>query len=221
MMYRFINQIKTGVSIAVIAIFMASCYPGGPFESSDLDLVVTFYDEEANFQSYQTFSIIDSIIEIGDELDIDQEMVKDIVFTSIRENMIDRGYTEVADPEAEAADLVFAVSALLVDVYEAYTYYDYWWGYWGWYPGWGGYPGYGPGWGPGYGWGGTVIYSYTLGTVLVEMLDPNNPSEEDETIPVVWTAGINGILSSGTSNAGRLESSLQQSFDQSPYLTNN
>ena len=91
------------------------------------------------------------------------------------------------------------------------------------YPGYG-YPGYGyPGWGyPGWGYPsyGTSYYSYTTGTVMMNMLDVKNYAFDDSAPVIMWTGGLNGILSSGSS-ASRITRDINQAFGQSPYLNLN
>jgi hypothetical protein len=52
----------------------------------------------------------------------------------------------------------------------------------------------------------------------MQMTDPENPSGSDK-IPVVWTGVINGLFegSEGTITS-RIGTTINQAFDQSPYL---
>jgi hypothetical protein len=95
-------------------------------------------------------------------------------------------------------------------------YYDNWWNYWGGYydPF---YPGYGFGWNPYY--PRLFAYSYTTGSVIIEMLDPNNPNMNQRQIPSVWAASLSGLLSGSPVNLqNRIINGADQAFKQSPYL---
>ena len=87
---------------------------------------------------------------------------------------------------------------------------QYWWPGWGYYPPWGGcyYP-------PSVG-----AAKFRVGTLYVDMVDPKSPFEVDgePVIPIYWTAAMNGLLGSAASVASRLNDSINQAFDQSPYL---
>ncbi len=62
--------------------------------------------------------------------------------------------------------------------------------------------------------------SHAAGTLLITMMDPSRPSLGFDTAPVLWVAGINGLLEGSTSNIGtRITTSIDQAFDQSPYLS--
>ena len=103
--------------------------------------------------------------------------------------------------------MVILLRATAIENYNAYTSYG-WGSYWGY--GWGGY----------YPWvGGTVVYSYTTGTLLIDMIDVGNIDVDNETYPSAWGAGINGLLEgSSTDTRNRLSTSISQAFVQSPYI---
>lgn len=148
--------------------------------------------------------------------------------------MASDGYTRVfySDTVTHNPDIMIAVSAIKttnVTVGWWYPYYPGWgWGWgWGWYKSapadrganyyYGGYPGYYP---PGWGWGGVPYYSsYTTGTLLMEMTNPNDYRivDNDTVVPMYWAAGANGVLSNG-SNTSRITNDIDQAFTQSPYL---
>ncbi|MCH7475323.1 MAG: DUF4136 domain-containing protein, partial [Gemmatimonadetes bacterium] len=123
------------------------------------------------------------------------------------------GYLEEADPTNNTPDVVFLVGAWAVTNTNAYIGYP-WWDWWGWYPGWGCC-------GPGYGWGypsAPVVVRYDTATLVITMVDPNRAAVDE--IPVVWVAGMNGVLGSGGTTI-RITDGIDQAFDQSPYLRTN
>ncbi len=108
--------------------------------------------------------------------------------------------------------------------YIASTYYftsysqpEWWWGY----------PGY---WGPGY-WGGNwgggwyypyaVTYSYSTNSFLTEMVNLKAEQGDSKKLPVVWTSYLTGFdTGSKAINRTLAVEAVNQSFAQSPYLTN-
>jgi hypothetical protein len=76
------------------------------------------------------------------------------------------------------------------------------------------YGGYWSYWYPYYGWCYPVAYTYTTGSIILLMIDPNKTGDDQ----AVWTAAMNGVIS-GTSNySSRINSDIDQAFNQSPYL---
>ena len=105
-------------------------------------------------------------------------------------------------------DVVVTVNGLTIETVGivCYPWYGWWYWYW-WYPGWWGngcYPAYG--------------YSYTTGTLMIDMIVPGAVAEEEE-YNRVWEAGINGLLrSSQVENQQFVKQNIDQAFAQSPYL---
>jgi hypothetical protein len=58
-----------------------------------------------------------------------------------------------------------------------------------------------------------VAYSYETGTLLIVMLDPDTSQNSDA--QPIWLAGINGLLSGSTPNPSRINSAINQAFEQS------
>ncbi|MBP8767895.1 MAG: DUF4136 domain-containing protein, partial [Parabacteroides sp.] len=95
--------------------------------------------------------------------------------------------------------------------------YPYWWwnypGYWS--------PGYwGPGWGNWY-YPYPVVYSYSVGSLLTELVDLDAPaaSKADAKLPVLWTAYMSGLLSGSDKFDTQLAvRAIEQAFVQSPYV---
>ena len=197
---------------------IASCSPEIDLSTEEKDIAVTQYDKEQDFSLLNTFYMYDTVMYVTDEKPTPNEGHNhdDLIISTVRQNLLSYGWTEVTDTINNVADVAILLSTLKVDVYYYYQYWNY---YWGWYPGWGGgyYPGY-PNWG--------VSYGYSAGTVLVDMMnragdlsvsdDPDNPRVD---LPLVWSGGVNGILSGSQENIeSRLSRQLNQVFVQSPYL---
>ena len=198
---------------ALLAIALLSgCYPAGPEYIDEYDLVYTNYSPTYDFDSQITYSLPDSVVKITGNLEEgeDPEMVNPTygneILDRIRDNMNDYGWTEVDDPDsADVVVLASTASSTTVSVW--YPYY-----YWGWY-----YPYYGGGWYyPGY--YPPTISSYTTGSLIIQMTDPDDISGTDN-IPVPWICVVNGLLEGTTSGLiTRIDHSIDQAFLQSDYL---
>lgn len=186
--------------------------------SNDL-LVYTHYDEEVDFAKYNTFYIPDSILVLDNSK---KEPVyissNDIRALSILEALTDEmtrcGYTQVTD--RADADLGIITSYIKrTSTYVGYD-YPYWWfdfyyywpfDYWDpyyydWYPYYP-YP---------------VTYSYTTGTIAVEMIALKDADTSSKMLPFVWTACMAGIESSNQINISNAIAGIYQAFEQSPYI---
>jgi hypothetical protein len=213
---------KMMIIFSVAALSLTGCYPGGPEDLEDFDIVLTNYAPEFDFQSdtVTTFTLPTKVVKIGDDgiLDPDgngqPDYISDenskLILDEIKANMIAKGWTYVAD--SSQADLVILASAM--ETTTLYYYYDYW--YYGWY-----YPYYpGGGWYyPGY-YPPTYVSGYTTGTLLIQSTWPEGAGlNVEDKVPVVWSCVINGLLEGSQADlAKRVTQSIDQSFAQSPYL---
>jgi hypothetical protein len=198
-----------------------ACYPGdGPSNVQDLDVVLTLYDEDVNFGSFQTFAMPDSVVHVGnDTLDILLPVPRtndDLILGLVADNMIAAGYTRELDPQNNGADLIMLVAAVATEQTE-YWAYDPWGYYWGYYPGWGygGYPSYDP---YGYYYPPSYVGSVTFeqGSLLLILVDPRNTNNEED-LPIVWSGVVRGLMNYGGETT-RLTETINQAFSQSPYL---
>ncbi|MCD8043369.1 MAG: DUF4136 domain-containing protein [Tannerellaceae bacterium] len=177
--------------------------------------VLTDHDTSANFNTYTSYYIPDSVLVIdGNERATywTDSRADEIIGAFVR-NMNSRGYTQTLDKEE--ADLGLQVS-YIEDAYYFYGYDDpYWW--WG-YPGYW-YPGYWGGWGNWY-YSYPVTYYYNVGSLLAEMVDLRNGAQRaDRTLPVIWTAYMSGLLASSNSiNIQLATRAIDQAFAQSAYI---
>jgi len=233
------KKIKTNFHLGMIAFLILggavfnSCYYDYGLEPKDYDLVATFFNDKTDFTKFRTYSMPDTIVHItGDSTQADSELIDrkydKQILQRIGTNLESLGYTKVEVPDdpssVEPPDVVVLVSALATKNYSVYSWWPGWWGGWGGWGGWGWYPGYGPGYGPGYPWypGGTTVYSYTVGTLSIDMIDPTDTDEQNKRIGVAWIAAINGYLEKSSGVAGsRLNELIDQCFTQSPYLKTN
>jgi hypothetical protein len=194
----------------MIGIVLQGCYPKGPIYYSDSDLVATNYDNGFDFNGAVYYSLPDSVVHIIDpddnDPDVDRTYDQDIL-DAIEANMDAAGFVKV-DIDTLVPDLI--IKPAVWSATNTGVIYDY--SYWGWY-----YPPYG-GWYPYYPWGG-YVYSYTYGTLLMDIVDVNGIDIEEEFIPIVWTGALNGVLSDSRSDMRkRIRDGIDQCFIQSPYL---
>ena len=64
---------------------------------------------------------------------------------------------------------------------------------------------------------GVVPYAYQSGTLLVTMIDVRAPRADTKTIPMLWAAGLDGLVGDSSTTA-RIRAGIDQAFEQSPYL---
>ncbi len=195
--------------IAAAGLFWG-CYPDGADYADELDLVYTVYDENYAFSAGSTYSIPDEIVKISDGLGDDVEYIQDLyavpMLNKIKANMTALGWTRVdadQNPDIELLPAAWTSTTIVSG-----GYYGGYWCYWdpyycggGWY-----YP-------------YPYYSSYTTGTFVMFMTDPQNLSTDDSR-KVVWTSAINGLLT-GSYDANRINQAIDQAFAQSPYLTTN
>jgi hypothetical protein len=191
-------------------LLLGACYPGDQLSVEEADVVVTIFDEHTDFAAFSSYAMPDSIVHIvvenGDDL-VSRAYDAEIL-AAVESNMLKLGYTEETVPTD--ADVLMLVSAT---AREEVGYAGYGWGAWGWY-----YP-YAPSWGwgwyPWYGGGGT-IYTYQVGTLFIQMLDPAQADSTLERVPTVWIAALNGVANEAVEQ--RILDGIDQAFEQSPYL---
>ena len=195
------NILKT-LALAAVAFAVWGCYPGS-VSTSELDTVITVYDDSYDFKQVTTFHIPDSIIQIGEGEDLSDKFDQDIIDRT-RQNLESRGYQYVSD--ASQADFYFFLektSSTLVVVTPPPC-------YWCWYPGYPGYPPYYPWYPPGY------VYTYPIGTIFGNFFVPDEANEE---AIAVWGYRLNGLVTGSDSFIqSRLDKGIDQAFTQSSYL---
>lgn len=211
-----------GISFLTV-VCMTSCYPEGPEYVHEKDIALTHYDENADFGTYKTFVMPDSVVLMSSERDsglISQESQEKLL-NLVKKNFEERNYKYLTAEEAKSQTPDFAVT---VSVFTTPTFrYTSWGDYWGWYPGWDWF-GWGGPWSsyyPWYPWYGTSVsyYAYDKGTIVMDMLDAKKADADSKHIPVLWSGVIDGILAGRDAYVcERVEKNVNQCFIQSPYL---
>ena len=227
------NLIQAGLFILVVPLIITSCYPNEYDNLADLDVVQTQYDQEFDFGSREYYLLADTVPLITGEDTItktrEEIMLDEAILEEIASQMNSAGYTRLSPAdttdENKMSNAVVVLATRSEESYAGYYYdyyyygYDYWNSYYGmnYY-----YPGYN--WNYYYPWGYPTVYSYSIGTVIIEMVDPIVPyeidRENDEVLyPVRWMAVLNGIAEQSIENTEqRTIDGIRQAFSQSPYL---
>jgi hypothetical protein len=202
------NKLKFAAVILAL-VTMTGCYPGSDRTLENTEVVFTDYENTFEFSKNKTYFLIDEVFSIDTTKTIPADD-QNTILNSIRSNMDSRGWTE--EPIDSLNVGVVIMSSALKSTVDGV---NYWPGYGGWWGGWWGYPGY-----PGYGWGGTPIYySYDIGTIYIDMVDPSTyDPDDDKSLQLVWMSAMNGVLSSTATNHSRIQRVINQAFTQSPYL---
>jgi hypothetical protein len=209
---------------------LSACYPvGDDITYQDVDIALTVYDKDYYspggynyYKDFQTFIVPDTVIHIIED-GVTDEIPRDndkYVLEQVRSNLVKLGYIEETDPELNTPDLAVTVSVTTSE-HIVYDWYPYWAWFWVFikkgeaasatsvednYP-----------WNPYYGYG--TSYTYTAGTVIMEMVDVSKVDESAQTIPVIWAGVINGAMGGPEEDIkNRLSTGIDRCFDQSPYL---
>ena len=203
---------KKTLFLICMTLGMVACEKDPDMGKLDADLVVyTDHDTGVDFGVFQTYFLPDSILEAGGYhatywKDDDAKMIID----QVEANLAARGYVREMDPEKkDEVDLGVQLSYVAQTNIVTGGYFGGWWdfGFWG--PWWGGwnYP-------------FPVTYSYDTNTLVLEMVDLTQKSDEKKTnqLPVVWYASASGYQYSGRFNQELLLNSVDQAFEQSPYI---
>ncbi|MDL5048722.1 DUF4136 domain-containing protein [Oscillatoria amoena NRMC-F 0135] len=201
-----------------LAVTLAGCYPAGPEYVEDLDVVYTTFDKGYDFAAGTTYSRPDQIV-VDVERDDNGNWVPeympqtfaDQILGYIDDNMEAMGWTRIPNDidgnPTGTPDIVLTPAAVKSTTYFYSYWYDWWYGgYWGGWYGWY-YPPY------------VTISSYTTGSMIMVIADPNIESPINET-QAAWVAVANGLFT-GAYDFNRVERAIDQAFAQSPYLKTN
>lgn len=211
---------KKLVPILIAVFAFMSCEKDPDLSKLDNDyLVFTNYDKKADFKSFKTYYLPDSVMVIGDKEKPEYwtgDSAEPIIQAYVT-NMNSRGYTRV--DSKEEANMGLQVSYIASTYY--FTSYNngynspYWW--WG-------YPGY---WNSLYwgNWGGSwyypysITYSYSTGSLLTDLVNLDAPEGAKAQLPVIWNNFISGLLTSSNKiNMAYTVRGINQAFAQSPYV---
>ena len=222
---RVMEVMRRGAVFAVVglSIGFVSCYPGQINSLQETDVVITGREADIDFTAFNSFTMLDTIVHLVDSTATDTvELGRQLdteILALIAQRLQAYGYTRIDSADVtpdNLPDVFVTVAASASNNWVFYVTYP-WWGYWGW---WGGWPGWGPGWGPGYPCCGSVgATNYLTGSLIIDMYDVARADTVEREFPTPWNTVINGMLGGSEQlTAQRLERTINQAFDQSPYL---
>jgi Domain of unknown function (DUF4136) len=195
-------------------IFLASCSkePLNNLTDDESRIYITNHDSTANFASFKTFSIADSVAIIQnnklvekDRSDMDAQFIN-----AVAAAMKARGFTQVTrDQNPDVGINISQVNNTYTGLVSYTDYYGGYGGYWDpYYWGYGGYPYYG---------GYTGIYQVNEGALLIDMFDLKDASNSGK-LKSVWSGLIRG---EGIYSNGKATDQVNTLFSQSAYITTN
>lgn len=211
---------KRLLMMAVLGVLLAGCYPEGPEYVEDLDVVYTTFDKAYDFQNPGgdddtepefTYAMPDKIVVDVDKdgnVDYMPQTIAEEILVQIEDNMTALGWERLDNigtyPDGlpdEDADVVLTPAAIKSTTYFYSYWYDWWYGgYWGWY-----YPPY------------YSVSSYTTGSLIMVIADPNVDQLPINQSQAAWVAVGNGLFT-GAYDFTRVSKAIDQAFEQSPYL---
>lgn len=183
--------------------------------SEESRVYITNRDASAQFSSYSTYSLVDSIAVISASGQSKQRTSADAdLLNTIETEMNKRGYRRVE--RTENPDLGLSVSKIDVSITSIVP--DYYPGYWSMYDAY---------WDPFYwGYGGYNyffptfynVFNTQVSSISIDMIDLENAATSNNQLKVIWNAQLEGdnILAPA---AARL--AVVSAFDQSAYLGTN
>jgi hypothetical protein len=210
-MLLFKKNLHSWVRVSVLSILiigsiflLQACFPFGPEDLEDFDIVGTFYDENVNFSNFKTYAMPDTIVKItGAGVSSSKGQYDDLILDQIEANMGAVGYTRVQNPDQ--ADMLLTV-AVVNDEYNMNNSYDY-----------GDYYGDPYDYGSGGYYDTGSDYQVSTGTVLMNLANHKDGDTTRESS--MWVGILNGILEQSFTNTNRrLIELINQAFVQSPYL---
>jgi hypothetical protein len=199
-------------ALGAAALLAAAC-EGNVLTQQSLGAVVTVVDSGPALQSARTFVLPDTVITLTQMgTPISAPLARQIV-ADVRTHFTSLGWVEILMGEPALRPDVVVVVAASTRIQTGILYTD-------WYSAWGFLPYWGTGVDPSWAWGmpaGAVPYAYQAGTLLVTMLDVRTPRDDTKTIPMLWAAGLDGVVGDA-STVARIHAGIDQAFAQSPYL---
>jgi hypothetical protein len=176
-----------------IGFFFSSCFVDYGLDTTNYDMVGTFYDTTYNFGASHTYFLFPEVKKLGDGLTSSYD---NTILTRVQKNLNDYGWTQSTDSTSCDVRVYTGITSSTYVVQDWYSYYGWYW-YYPYYP--------------------TYSYSYTTGTVLIFMGDWHNANNTTHTLPIPWLGILNG-LANGSSGTQRIQTGIDQAFLQSPYL---
>jgi hypothetical protein len=209
------NKLKPLLTIGIPAVmlFFYSCKkdPLNNLTNEESRIYVTNYDTTANFSSYATFSITDSVTLVQDNQFAGRSFdAYDVnIINAMKQQLTQRGY-QLVDKSAKP-DLAVNISRVYSSSTVLFDYSNYWDYYGGYYdPYYWGYPGYGY-----YDPYAVGAYTVNSGGLEIDLLDLKNASSNGDKLVGIWTGLARGEDVFNPANGTNEVSAM---FAQSAYL---
>jgi Domain of unknown function (DUF4136) len=185
-------------------------------------IVTTFNDTTFDFTTLRTFAMPDTIVHLFPLAASPQavsRMLDQTILNQVREDLLNRGYTQVANPVATRPDFIVLVGVTATPNYNAWPGYS-WFTFWGFSPGWDFFtPRFTTGWGIVYPWFSLIgATSYDRGTLIIDLIPTSSVDPARQTIRSAWAGVAMGLLNGGVTSA-RTTTTIDQLFALSPFLT--
>ncbi|MBB5283345.1 hypothetical protein HNQ92_001471 [Rhabdobacter roseus] len=177
----------------------------------DSQVFITNRNKSVDFRQYATFSIVDSVLILGNQgYGTSLSEIDVTILTRVIAKMQELGYQYVS--ASNNPDVGINVAQIRNSYLNVAPMNPYWGNYWG-----GGWGGWGGGWGPGMGYGPGYFTYYQTNEAYwyLEMIDFKNSNVENQELDVVWNAQIRGSGIGSTQQMGRIVDAV---FEQSSYL---
>ena len=179
-------------------------YPGSDARTETLDVVLSYYDDQIDFQSMNTYALVEEVVELKVDgstgnFTITPE-IENAIINSVKANMAAYGWQLV--DTADSPDLVIGMGATVTahtNIYENF---------------------------PGYGWGypyfSYTVSTYPVGTIVLVGLDFKDLDPNTGVAPAAWFSIVQGPLTGGVSDQpARIDRDITQAYTQSGYLNLN
>jgi hypothetical protein len=199
------SLIRAGLFAALLIasmVLLQACFPYGPEDIEEFDVVGTFYDPDANFGSYKTYAMPDTIAHLdaaGTPSDATGQYDA-LILSQVAANMSALGYERVQSPQQSDMIVTIAIATEGYNLDNRYEYEDYY--------------GNNYNYGSGEYYNGGSGYEIETGTVLINMADHKATEAK-----AMWLGIINGVTEqSFTNTSRRLIELINRCFTQSTYL---
>lgn len=200
---------------------MAACNDDDDF-TGPTGVVTVIPDQSFNFTTLHTFAMPDTVVQLTALSGVpgtDSRAFDQVALNEVRQNLLLRGYTEVANPQTTQPDFVVLVASSATTNFDAFETFP-WFDVWGFYPGWGWYtPGFDSTWNLVYPWFPQVgVTAFDAGTLLVTIIPTASVNATTRTIDASW-AGVASALLNSAITSDVVASAVDEMFQQSPYLS--
>lgn len=201
------------VGTLVVLVVASTACQGGDILNETPGVVVTVVDSGPSLRTARTFVLPDTIVELPAGSQTISHAEDQRITASIRSHLVGLGWRDIGSVSQTRPDVIVLVAAS-TRIQTGVTYTD-WFGAWGYLPYWG------AGVGSSWAWGapaGAIPYVYEAGTLLVTMLDLRGENAALGSIPLLWAAAVDGVVSGPAVTAERALEGIDQAFAQSAYL---